>query len=162
MGFRRVWNYRMRRLARTNASPHRLAMGFAIGAAASFTPFIGLHFVMAIAIAFALRASLVASAIGTAVGNPLTFPLIWVASYNMGAMILGLSPHNSVVISTDRHVGFFSDGPLAFSSMLWHSVEPVIWPMVLGGVPLGVAVGAIAYWAVRASLMNFGSRRPQR
>ncbi len=70
----------MHRLARLWASPHALAMGCAVGA---FTPFIGLHFVLAAIVAYVLRASVIASALGAALGNPVTLPFIWVASYNV-------------------------------------------------------------------------------
>ena len=37
IGLRRSWQYLMYRLARVKLSPHRLALGFATGAFASFT-----------------------------------------------------------------------------------------------------------------------------
>jgi len=83
MGLSRAWRYVVHRMARLKASPHAIALGFAAGAFASFTPFVGLHFILAGLIAFALRSSILASAIGTVVGNPLTFPFIWLSTYNV-------------------------------------------------------------------------------
>lgn len=161
IGVRRAWHYRMHRLARLKVSPHQLAIGFAAGAFASFTPFIGFHFVMAALLAIVLRGSLIASAVGTAVGNPITFPFIWIASYNVGAAMLGLSTRDEVTIETDHTVHFFSDGPVAVVTMLWRSIEPVLWPMVLGGLPLGLACGFVCYWIVRATLQKFRARRAE-
>jgi uncharacterized protein (DUF2062 family) len=64
--------------------PRGIALGFAARAFVSFTPFIGVHFILAGLLAFALRASILASAIGTVVGNPVSFPFIWLAAYNLG------------------------------------------------------------------------------
>jgi uncharacterized protein (DUF2062 family) len=161
IGVRRAWAYRMHRLARLNVSPHTLAIGFAAGAFASFTPFIGLHFILAALAAFVVRGNLIASAVGTVVGNPITFPFIWIASYNVGAQILGIQAKDEVTIATDESVGFFSDGPIAFASMLWSSVEPVIWPMVLGGLPLGLVCGSICYFLVYGTLSKFKARRTE-
>lgn len=159
IGVRRAWHYRMHRLARMKVSPHQLAIGFAAGAFASFTPFIGLHFVLAALTAAVVRGNLIASAVGTVVGNPITFPFIWIASYNVGAAILGISAKDEIIIETDDSIGFFTDGPVAFLTMLWKSLEPVIWPMVLGGIPLGLVCGFVCYWVVRSTLQKFRARR---
>ena len=83
-GFGRVWRYLTLRLTRLKASSHSAALGFAAGAAVSFTPLVGFHFILAIVLAFVTRGSLIAALLGTAVGNPLTFPLIFTASYWIG------------------------------------------------------------------------------
>lgn len=159
IGVGRAWAYRMHRLARMNVTPHKLAIGFAAGAFASFTPFIGLHFILAAIVALVVRGNLIASAVGTIVGNPLTFPLIWIASYNVGARLLGLSARDDVALNTDNTVGFFTDGPVAFCEMLWRNVEPVLWPMVLGGFALGLVCGLICYCIVRVTVSKFKLRR---
>jgi len=161
IGVRRAWHYRMHRLARLKVSPHQLAIGFAAGAFASFTPFIGFHFILAALVALVVRGNLIASAVGTVVGNPITFPFIWIASYNVGAAMLGLSTRDEVTLQTDDSVHFFSDGPVAFVTMLWHAIEPVVWPMVLGGLPLGLACGCVCYWIVRSTLQRFRARRAE-
>ncbi len=86
-GFGRVWRFIMLKLSRLRATPHAIALGFAAGAAVSFTPLIGLHILLAIAIAFAFRGSLLAAALGTLVGNPATFPAIFALSYGVGTLI---------------------------------------------------------------------------
>ena len=43
-GFRRSFSYLWHRIARLPGTPHAIAAGFAFGAAISFTPFIGGHF----------------------------------------------------------------------------------------------------------------------
>jgi uncharacterized protein (DUF2062 family) len=45
--------------------------------------------------------------------------------------------------------------------MLWSSVEPVIWPMVLGGLPLGLVCGSICYFLVYGTLSKFKARRTE-
>ena len=44
------------RLLRLSASPHSIAAGVAIGIAVAWTPFLGVHIIIALAIAFILRA----------------------------------------------------------------------------------------------------------
>src|SRR3546814_12530299 len=88
-GWRLSGPYVAHRLRRLPGPPYRIAAGFASGAAISFTPFIGLHFVLATLLALCIRGNIVASAIGTMVGNPWTFPLIWLWTYSLGHWLLG-------------------------------------------------------------------------
>ena len=76
-------------IKRLRGSPYELAIGFSTGIAISFTPFIGLHTLISIAIAWMLRGSMAAAIIGTLFGNPWTFPLIWYFSLEIGSIFYG-------------------------------------------------------------------------
>ena len=52
------------------ASPYAIASGFACGSMVSFTPLLGLHFILAIVFAYIIRGNFVAALLGTIVGNP--------------------------------------------------------------------------------------------
>ena len=73
MGWRRTLQYYRHRALRLPGTPASIARGIACGAAVSFTPFVGLHFILAFAMAWLIGGNLLAAAIGTIVGNPLTF-----------------------------------------------------------------------------------------
>ena len=131
-GWTRVALYIRHRLGRLPGTPYRIAAGFACGAAVSFTPFLGLHFVLAALGALALRGNVVASAFGTAVGNPLTFPFILPWIYTLGRTLLG---HESATeLPADMSFGFIFDRPLE-----------ILWPMAVGGLPTGIAAWLITY-----------------
>ena len=69
-------------------SSHEIAIGLACGISISFTPFLGLHALLALTLAWALRASMAAALIGTLFGNPWTFPFIWYFSYEIGNLFI--------------------------------------------------------------------------
>ena len=148
-GFRRAWQFRMKRLSRMQVSEHRISLGFAAGAFASFTPLIGFHFLLAAALALALRGNLVASAVGTVVGNPLTFPLIWLSTYQLGIKLTGSESAASDPFSS----GLFSAADLSTS------VGTVLLPMLVGGIPLGLACALACYWLVFTSLRKIRKMR---
>jgi uncharacterized protein len=153
----------IRRLTRTGIGSHQLALGFAAGAFASFTPFVGFHFILAALFALILRGNLIASAVGTVVGNPVTFPFIWLASYNLGALLQGRPTVASLELDvSEDDVGLWSDGPVTFAIALWENISPYIVPMLLGGIPLGVLCGAICYFAIRTALDQYNGRRRMR
>ena len=73
-GLKRTLKYWLHRISRIPDSTYAISAGIAFGASISFTPFVGLHFILAGLLAWVFRANIIASAIGTIVGNPWTFP----------------------------------------------------------------------------------------
>jgi uncharacterized protein len=162
-GLQRGWRYLWHRVTRISATPHTIALGVAIGAFISFTPFMGLHFLLAGLIALILGGSILASALGTAVGNPLTFPFIWLASYNLGAMLLGYRQRTRVHIDLPDHMLalVFSEPGMVWRAF-WSAVDPYVLPMLVGGIPLGLACGVAVYIVVRSAVAGYQHRRQAR
>lgn len=140
---RRNWwrslQYVGKRVLRLSASPHVVAMGFAAGVFASFTPFIGFHFAICFAIAYLIGGNMVAAALGTWVGNPITFPFIWFYTYKFGNLLL----HGNEGALTMRQVS----GRLIHLS--FGNLIELLKPMTLGGFMLGVPVAIIFYFIIR-------------
>ena len=57
-GWKRTFRYILVRLSRIPASGQSIAAGFACGAAMSFTPFVGVHFILSAALAWLLRVNM--------------------------------------------------------------------------------------------------------
>jgi uncharacterized protein (DUF2062 family) len=91
-GWGRAFYYVWHRLRRLPDPPHKVARGIAAGVFASFTPFFGLHFVVAGLVAWGIRGSILAAFLSTLFGNPLTFPLLATASMSAGNWVLGRGP----------------------------------------------------------------------
>ncbi len=90
-GWKRAIRYLHHRVNRLPDAPHRIARGIFCGVFASFTPFFGLHFVIAAVMARLMRGNIVAALLATFVGNPLTFPIIAAVNLKLGQWILGRS-----------------------------------------------------------------------
>lgn len=88
-GFYRSLRYMKLRLLRLSASPHSIAAGVALGIGVAWTPFLGVHIIIAMALGFLMRVNLVAAALGTTFANPLTFPFIWASTWELGHFLLG-------------------------------------------------------------------------
>ena len=108
--FGRSGQYFWKRILRLRATPHAIAAGVAAGVFAAFLPFLGLHILIAAALAWLLRGNMLAAALGTAaVGNPLTFPLIWAATYAGGRFLLHAGPASAARLHIGeplRHMDF--------------------------------------------------------
>lgn len=152
--FWRSAQYFTKRALRLKATPHAIAAGVAAGAFASFTPFLGFHFVIAAVLAWCLGGNLLASAFGTAIGNPLTFPLIWATTLETGRFIL-YGAHQPEA------------PPMQIGRMLRHLEFPHLWepllkPMTVGGLPLGLVVGLVFYGLTRWATVAFRAQRKKR
>lgn len=163
-GFKRAGKYLIHRLSRLPGTPYTLACGFACGVAASFTPFVGLHFILAAVLAWVMRADILASAIGTAVGNPWTFPFIWVWLYKLGNwMGFGKNGVNVAELDFPRLFGKLTENLLSgdFSGVA-ETAGPVLWPMFMGGIPSAIAVWIIFYFPMRRIVESYQRRRVER
>ncbi|MTI17397.1 DUF2062 domain-containing protein [Rhodobacteraceae bacterium RKSG542] len=149
----RSYRYLSKRVIRLSASPHVVAVGFACGAAVSCTTLPGFHFILAAITAYILRGNLLASAIGTAVGNPLTFPFLWMSTLKLGNLILGKPVHKSThAVEMGDHI--FNK---SFDA-LW----PIMKPMLIGSVPIGIVVGLVFYVIVRVGVQAYQNTRNHR
>ncbi len=165
---RRSWfrsgQYVTKRILRLTATPHAVAAGVAAGAFTSFTPFMGLHFIVAAILAWLLRGNLIASALGTFVGNPLTFPFIWAATYKTGHWVLqsnaayenapALGEASATIFSSMWNFDWTS-AQTALSN-IWY---PVLHPMLIGGMLIGPMVAVGVYFLTRRGALLFRESR---
>lgn len=160
-GWHRTTKYVFHRVARLPGTPYSIAAGFACGAAISFTPFVGLHFVLSGLLAWGIRANIVASAIGTVVGNPWTFPFIWIWIYELGTW-LGVDA-NSHASATFDFAALFADmleAALRFDlAYLWEKAIPTWWPMLVGSIPTAIVVWFAFYLPLKPLVAAYQIRR---
>ena len=133
-----------RRLLALDDPPERTALAFSVGIFIAFSPFLGLHTLMATLIAFWFRFNKIAIYTGTFVNNPFfTLVPIIVASYAVGAFLLGrpLSlPADSMELLSH---------PQLFDGDYWRRLGANAWEVVLpfsvGGLALSVVCSLASY-----------------
>lgn len=153
-------------------TPHRIALGVAIGVFVTFSPFFGFHFLYAAGLAFLIRANVLVALIATFFGNPITFPFIGILSHRLGSMMLA---QNAQVgwVELRRGLGNFFAIPwqnfkAIFTSATadWtgfpQAIELVILPYFLGGLIPGVLFGAIGYYLSKPLVRAYQNRRKGR
>lgn len=163
-GWKRSTKYIGHRVARIPGSPYSIAAGFACGAAVSFTPFVGLHFIFGGLLAWIVRGNILASAIGTAVGNPWTFPFIWLGIYKLG-ILMGAGSGKAGEEELE-FLAFFNKLIEAVKALDWTYVGdvawPVFWPMLLGSLPVFFFTWALFFFPIRSLVRSYHARRKVR
>jgi len=133
-----------RRLLTLDDPPERTALAFAIGVFIAFSPFLGLHTIMATSVAFIFRFNKVAIFTGTFINNPfLTLVPIIIASYAIGAFLLGrplrISPEG-INLLKEPHLLTGS-----YYRQLGREGWQIVWPFTIGAMVLSVVCSLIAY-----------------
>ena len=170
-GFRRLFSYLFQRVVRLPGTSGSIAIGVASGVAASFLPFIGLHFLIAALLALLLRGNVLASAIGTFFGNPWTFVFIWVSDYRLGLWLLQQSGHgDQFVVLNLRQLAEVMTAFIHFftfsAGVRWEQVaelfEQVFLPMAIGGTILAAMSWFVAFILCYYSLEWWRAHRAKR
>lgn len=169
-GWKRSLHYLLHRLKRLPGEPSSIAMGVALGAAVSFTPFLGLHILISFAFCLLLRANMVAAVLGTLIGNPWTFPFMWWISFQIGAALLGLEAGDAM--PPEMMARLMHDMSAVILSSLgieWGVTRAVGWDYIQAEMTLlflpwligGMIMGFICFFCVYFPLRNAITRAQQ-
>lgn len=134
----------LRRLLAIDDTPERTALAFSVGVFIAFSPFLGLHTIIATALAFLFRFNKIAIYTGTFVNNPfLTLVPIILGSYAVGAFFMGRPlalPAEGLALLKEPHL---------LTGDYWRSLFDHSWdvlaPFTIGGLVLSVICSLAAY-----------------
>ena len=141
--------------------PERTALAFSIGVFIGFSPFLGLHTIVATAIAFLFRFNKIAIYTGTFLNNPfLTLVPIIIASYAVGAFILGRPlriPDQGLELLKNPRL-FSGD----YYRLLFVESWGIVWPFAVGAMVLSVVCSLLAYPLTLRALRTYRKQRVTR
>jgi uncharacterized protein (DUF2062 family) len=161
-GWHRAMQYVVHRVRRLPDPAHKISRGIAVGVFTCFTPFFGLHFLVAWALAWVIGGNIMAALLATFFGNPITFPLIAAVSMELGAWMMGRPP-----IPLPEVANAFSQAALE----LWRNLiaiftpDQIRWgelegffdsfflPYLVGGILPGIAT-ALAFYKLSNPVLN--------
>ena len=156
-GWARAFQYVKHRVRRLPDKPERIARGIWVGVFTAFTPFYGLHFLIAAILAKVMNANMLSALTGTFFGNPLTYLPIGVVSLKVGHFILGSRPHGDVEASLiekftsaahdlwRNFFALFTDADAHWEN-LSRFFDEVFLPYLVGGILPGIVAGLACYY----------------
>jgi uncharacterized protein (DUF2062 family) len=169
-GWARAFHYVRHRLRRLPDSPERIARGMWAGVFAAFTPFYGLHFVVAVVMARVMRGNMLASLMGTFFGNPLTYFPIGLAALKTGHWMLGTEMEEGAHRSFtgkfwDAGADLWYNLKAVFMGQPtdWHGLsvfyDEVFYPYLVGGIVPGIVAATIVYYVSVPLIRAYQHRR---
>ena len=133
-------------------TPQRTAAAFALGVFFGFSPFLGLHTVMAVALAFVLNLNRVAVLLGVYSNLPWIIGAYYASTTMLGAALLRtrLPEGFRDRLSDLFELSVFQGG---FWQELARLLMPLLWPFTVGST-LGAVVLALAAYPLALAFIN--------
>jgi len=136
---RRRW---LEQLLHTHDTPTRTAVAYAVGVFFGFSPFLGLHTILGIVVAFAFNLNRVAVLLGVYSNLPWILPAYYTLSTMLGAMILNVDVPPGLLKEFREALTDASWGE--FRSLV-KTLSPLLWSYALGSTIGGVILALVAY-----------------
>lgn len=153
-------------------SPHKIALGLAIGLFVAWTPILGAHILMAIGLSILLRANKFAAFVSVWVSNIFTFAILYYPGYLLGKIVYDLFASDGGM-SREQVSSLFNElfSPVNiltefFTRQYWHrlwdltrSIGPELW---IGCLILGVLTAVGSYIACYKLIKAHRAKNPHR
>ena len=145
-------------------SPHKIALGMALGIFVGILPIMGIQMTVVALIAIPLRANLKAAVAGVWISNPITFlPMYW-GYYQFGLLFF---PSREISLKEFKEIITVAGG------WDWSAVEQsisrifamgidILAPMWVGASILAVAFGIPTYFATKRFVIAYRARKKRR
>jgi uncharacterized protein (DUF2062 family) len=133
------------RLLHVHDTPHRTALAFALGVFLGFSPFLGLHTVLGISLAFLFGLNRVAVIVGIYSDLPWIMPQWYALTTAMGAWFMGTGIPSGYTIRL-RNLFDISLFDAEFWRQLARLAEPLLWPYAVGSTIGAALLALVAYW----------------
>ena len=141
-------------------TPHRIAMGVAIGIFITWTPTIGLQMILVVSLATLLRANRLVGVPLVWISNPLTLVPIYGPSYYFGMKLLGGDYTWAGFLEAIEHG--MQDQESWWGNVVhwWEALERVFWPLWTGSLIVGFVLAVLAYVATYYGVIGYRKQHP--
>jgi uncharacterized protein len=145
-------------LLHTHDTPQRTAAAYALGIFFGFSPLLGLHTVLGLALAFAFNLNRVAVLLGIYSNLPWILPAYYSLATLLGATILRVKVPPNLLRDLQSALAMAS---WADFRQLGHALTPLVWAYVLGSTIGAVILAIIAYRVALAMIVAHRRRLEQ-
>lgn len=144
-------------ILRAADSPHRLALGVAIGLFIALLPLVGIQMFIAAIACHPFKANKAVAMAMAWVSNPLTLVPVFLPCYWLGCLMLGLDP-----IPYESFVAIFSPetgGFIASVTATWTAMLDIFLPLSLGCLVVATVFGVASYFISRRMIVAYRLKR---
>jgi uncharacterized protein (DUF2062 family) len=168
----KIFRYLEYKILHIDDSPQKIALGLAIGLFVAWTPLLGLHILIVIALSMLLRANKFASLVSVWVSNVFTFFIIYYPSYLLGRFVFNIfapdramnrqqvsEAFNKLFSPSNVFTGIFTKQYWSDFVSLSKTIGPELW---LGCFLLGGLVATVSYIICYKVIMSHRAKNPHR
>lgn len=138
-------NFMVHRVLSLDDTPHRIALGVAIGLFVTWTPTIGFQMALTVALCFLFRANKFVGVPFVWISNPVTIVPVYYPNYWIGCKILGKQADAWNLIEQ----AFNFNGGWWDTTVNWFtSIMKIFWELWLGSIIVGGVLGIISYFVI--------------
>jgi uncharacterized protein (TIGR03546 family) len=129
-----------------NGRPEEIARAMALGVFIGVTPTIPFHTALIMVICLLFRQNITAAILGaTIISNPVTIPFLYLAGYEVGRIVLGVSENPFNVTNYDVR---------SLLEIGWH----IVYPLMVGGLLLAVVITVPSYFITYHAVVKLRNR----
>lgn len=156
MLMRRLKGFFVYRVLHVDDTPHRIALGVAIGIFVTWTPTLGFQMIITLALSWLLGANKLVGVPFVWISNPVTLGAIYYPNFMLGRRLLGAhyeAPRFTQVlmVSGDSWIETWILRVQAW----WSATYNVMAPLWLGSLIVGFVLGVATYVAIRYSVVAY-------
>ena len=170
--WRKVAAFLKLRVLHVDDSPYRIAMGVAVGLFIGWTPTVGIHMLLAIAVCFLLRANKFVAVAAVWANNPFTMLPIFYSNYLVGRTIVSFRTGAKSLNAAELKEIFerfnsLGNALIHFSSgQFWQDLMAVLWKigieLWIGSVIIGILVAVAGYVVTYYLVLFYRLKRARR
>jgi len=156
------------RILHADDTPHRLALGIALGFFIGWTPTVGLQMILVVLTASLLRVNRVVGLPIVWISNPFTIVPIFVSNYWLGAFLIGLfsqRPAANYQQIKDALTDLTGPGHQFLELRFWQSMGRVFvdisMELWLGSIIMGLLLGLISYIVSYKAIVWYRANPPR-
>jgi uncharacterized protein (TIGR03546 family) len=132
-----------------SGQPEEIARAMSLGVFIGVTPTIPFHTALIMVICLSFRLNITAAILGaTIISNPFTIPFFYLAEYEVGRFVLGMTDNPFVLDNYDIR---------SILEAGWH----ILSPLLAGGFLLAVLFAVPAYFITRHSVLKLRGRNAE-
>ncbi len=133
----RQFKIRLRQVLAVKEPPRRIAAAFAVGVFIGMSPFLGIHTLLGLALAWQLKLNKFVTLIGVYVTNPWTIVPIYSFGTWVGVKVMGID--NIIPVVDWSHITFLG---------VIDNFRPLLVPFIVGSLLVGSVAAVISYMTV--------------
>lgn len=151
----RIERFFIYRIFSLNDTPHRIALGVAIGIFITWTPTIGIQMVLTVALSWLLGANKLVGAPFVWISNPATIFPIYGPNYWVGCKVLGSDFRGLTAL---ENAITFNGGFIDRIQAWFEATQAIFWELWVGSLIVGLVLAIITYFAMYRMIVVYRRR----